>query len=263
MLIFCNICLVIIHHSESTIYGFCGHTFWYGPALRPKLLRNKATNKWPTSKEELSKIGNIRCNLNSSQEDLNYPQLYKQGASPPQALGHAVGLATKGTPSYLEHRDLAPHSKSFAQSLRDSTLTLAPSVGNSYSRDKKCKCCRSKEPNHPAARSSLERALRETNLRGCNSLGGCEKTGRTRKEQQAILEEAEKREKDRLEKLNNKTQTVMDHSSKTAESKDHTWRPSTVVTKAPGRDKSKHPFSSHILAEEIPKKFRYPVEIEP
>ncbi|MED6194859.1 hypothetical protein PIB30_032409 [Stylosanthes scabra] len=55
----------------------------------------------------------------------------------------------------------------------------------------------------------------------------------------------------------------MDHSSKTAESKDHTWRPSTVVTKAPRREKSKHPFSSHILAEELPKKFRYPVEIEP
>ncbi|MED6221531.1 hypothetical protein PIB30_055677 [Stylosanthes scabra] len=70
--------------------------------LKAQFLRNKAANKWPTSKEESSKIGNIRCNLNRSHEDLNYPQLYKQGASPPQALGHAVGLVTEGTSSYLE-----------------------------------------------------------------------------------------------------------------------------------------------------------------
>ncbi|MED6113805.1 hypothetical protein PIB30_074252 [Stylosanthes scabra] len=76
------------------------------------------------------------------------------------------------------------------------------------------------------------------------------------KKQQAILDEAERREKDILEKLSNKTQTMIDQSSKTAESKDHTWRPSTVVTKASGREKSKHPFSSHILAKELPKKFR-------
>ncbi|MED6189173.1 hypothetical protein PIB30_093255, partial [Stylosanthes scabra] len=56
---------------------------------------------------------------------------------------------------------------------------------------------------------------------------------------------------------------MIDHSSKTTESKDHTWRPSAVVTKAPGREKSKYSFSSHILAEELPKKFRYPVEIKP
>ncbi|MED6153313.1 hypothetical protein PIB30_100671 [Stylosanthes scabra] len=42
------------------------------------------------------------------------------------------------------------------------------------------------------------------------------------KKQQAILDEAERREKDRLEKLNNKTPTMIDHSSKTAESNDHT-----------------------------------------
>ncbi|MED6198549.1 hypothetical protein PIB30_067486, partial [Stylosanthes scabra] len=76
------------------------------------------------------------------------------------------------------------------------------------------------------------------------------------KRQQTILDEAEKREKDRLEKLeklNSKTQTVANHSSKTAESKDRTWRPSTVITRALGREGSRHPFSSHILAEEIPK----------
>ncbi|MED6176907.1 hypothetical protein PIB30_092848 [Stylosanthes scabra] len=116
------------------------------------------------------------------------------------ALGYTVELVTEGTSSYLEYRDLAPHSKSFGQSLRDLTLTLALSVGNSYSRDKKCsagdpserwttkyhstmreqptavtrsrlrKGSRSEEPNHPTARSSLERALREINSRGCNSL---------------------------------------------------------------------------------------------
>ncbi|MED6171662.1 hypothetical protein PIB30_042829 [Stylosanthes scabra] len=40
-------------------------------------------------------------------------------------LGYAVELVTEGTSSYLEYRDLVPHSKSFGQSLRDLTLTLA------------------------------------------------------------------------------------------------------------------------------------------
>ncbi|MED6213391.1 hypothetical protein PIB30_092777, partial [Stylosanthes scabra] len=52
-------------------------------------------------------------------------------------LGYAVELVTEDTSSYLEYRDLAPHSKSFGQSLSDLTLTLAPSVGNPYSRNKK------------------------------------------------------------------------------------------------------------------------------
>ncbi|MED6134495.1 hypothetical protein PIB30_037545 [Stylosanthes scabra] len=92
--------------------------------LEAQFLRNKAVNKWPTSKEESSKIGKIRYNFNRSHKDLNYPQLYKQGASPPQVLGYAVELVTEGTSSYLEYRDLAPHSKSFGQSLRDLTLTI-------------------------------------------------------------------------------------------------------------------------------------------
>ncbi|MED6126348.1 hypothetical protein PIB30_077587 [Stylosanthes scabra] len=113
-----------------------------------------------------------------------------------------------------------------------------------------------------ALRELLERQTREAAL----ASEDVRRAEELAKKQQAILDEAEKREKDRLEKLeklNSKTQTVADHSSKTAESKDHTWRPSTMVTKAPGREKSKHPFSSHILAEELPKKFRCPVEIEP
>ncbi|MED6172812.1 hypothetical protein PIB30_053405 [Stylosanthes scabra] len=113
-----------------------------------------------------------------------------------------------------------------------------------------------------ALRELLERQTREAAL----ASEAVKRAEELAKKQQAILDEAEKREKDRmekLEKLNSKTQTVADHSSKTTESKDHTWRPSTVVTKALGREKSKHPFSSHILAEELPKKFRYPMEIEP
>ncbi|MED6138297.1 hypothetical protein PIB30_072971 [Stylosanthes scabra] len=99
-------------------------------SLEAQFLRNKAANKWPTSKEESSKTGKIRCNLNRSHKDLNYPQLYKYRASPPQVLGYAIELNTEDTSSYLEYRDLAPHSKSLGQSLTDLTLTLASSVGN-------------------------------------------------------------------------------------------------------------------------------------
>ncbi|MED6189094.1 hypothetical protein PIB30_092394 [Stylosanthes scabra] len=112
-----------------------------------------------------------------------------------------------------------------------------------------------------ALREFLERQTREAAL-ASEAIRRVEELAR---KQQAILDEAEKREKDRLEKLeklNSKTQTAADHSSKTAESKDRKWRPSTVITRAPGREGNKHPFSAHILAEEIPKKFRYPVEIE-
>ncbi|MED6111316.1 hypothetical protein PIB30_051308 [Stylosanthes scabra] len=113
-----------------------------------------------------------------------------------------------------------------------------------------------------ALRELLERQTREAAL----ASEAVKRAEELTKKQQAILDEAEKREKDKLEKLeklNSKTQTVANHSSKTAESKDHTWRPSTAITRALGREGSRHPFSSHILAEEILKKFRYPVEIEP
>ncbi|MED6177402.1 hypothetical protein PIB30_097771 [Stylosanthes scabra] len=57
------------------------------------------------------------------------------------------------------------------------------------------------------------------------------------RKKQAILDEAEKREKDRQEKLNGRVLTLVDNDSKTAESKDHTWKPSTVVTKYPDERK--------------------------
>ncbi|MED6209374.1 hypothetical protein PIB30_054029 [Stylosanthes scabra] len=106
-----------------------------------------------------------------------------------------------------------------------------------------------------ALRELLERQTREAAL-ASEAVRRAEELAR---KQQAILDEAEKREKDRLEKLeklNSKTQTAADHSSKTAESRDRTWKPSTVITRAPRREGNKHPFSAHILAEEIPKKFR-------
>ncbi|MED6202201.1 hypothetical protein PIB30_102975, partial [Stylosanthes scabra] len=101
---------------------------------------------------------------------------------------------------------------SFGQSLSNPTLTLAPSVGNSYSRDRKHSASdlsgrwkeksqsttkreaktvpptnseegsRPEEPNHPATRNNLERALRETNSRSCNRLGSREKIRRAHKE---------------------------------------------------------------------------------
>ncbi|MED6186112.1 hypothetical protein PIB30_063651 [Stylosanthes scabra] len=42
-----------------------------------------------------------------------------------------------------------------------------------------------------------------------------------------------------------------------------TWKPSTIGTKLVGREKSKYSFSPEILAEELLKKFKYPLEIEP
>ncbi|MED6175208.1 hypothetical protein PIB30_076262, partial [Stylosanthes scabra] len=72
-----------------------------------------------------------------------------------------------------------------------------------------------------ALRELLERQTRETAL----ASEAVKRAEELAQKQQAILDEAEKREKDRLEKLekvNSKTQTVANHSNKTAESKDHT-----------------------------------------
>ncbi|MED6147750.1 hypothetical protein PIB30_046618 [Stylosanthes scabra] len=69
-----------------------------------------------------------------------------------------------------------------------------------------------------ALRELLERQTREAAI----ASGAVKRAEELAKKQQAILDEAERREKYRLEKLNNKTQTIMDHSSKMTESKDHT-----------------------------------------
>ncbi|MED6209696.1 hypothetical protein PIB30_057219 [Stylosanthes scabra] len=117
-----------------------------------KIPRKFITRKL-SPKASSSRVGAI------SHKDLNYPQVYKQGASLPQGthsltlltlfdlesnnlisgllglftsistpfstivLGYAIELVTEGTSSYLKYRDLAPHSKSFGQLLREPTLT--------------------------------------------------------------------------------------------------------------------------------------------
>ncbi|MED6136041.1 hypothetical protein PIB30_052303 [Stylosanthes scabra] len=96
-------------------------------------------------------------------------------------------------------------------------------------------------------RQSREAAIASEVVKRANELA---------KRQQAVLDEAERREKDKKEKLNGKAQTLADNDNKIAESTDHTWKPSTVVAKVSGQEKNKHLFSSHILAEELPKKFR-------
>ncbi|MED6183453.1 hypothetical protein PIB30_038055, partial [Stylosanthes scabra] len=122
---------------------------------------------------------------------------------------------------------------------------------------------RPKRSNHLATRSRLEGALREKTREATIATEAVKRAKELTRKQQAILDKAERREKDRQENLNGKAPTLADNDSETAESKDQTWKPSAVVTKLPGREKSKHPFSPHILAEELPKKFRYPIKIEP
>ncbi|MED6174903.1 hypothetical protein PIB30_073336 [Stylosanthes scabra] len=80
-----------------------------------------------------------------------------------------------------------------------------------------------------ALRELLERQTREAAI----ASEAVKRAEELAKRQQVVLDEAEKREKDRQEKLSSRIPTMVDHDSKTAESKDHTWRPSTVETKAP------------------------------
>ncbi|MED6222119.1 hypothetical protein PIB30_061344 [Stylosanthes scabra] len=105
----------------------------------------------PQGKRNHLKQERYNAIVNESPKDLNHSKLYKQGASPPQDT-HYLTLLTLF--------DLKPHNPisgllglfiftsipfyaivlgyaSFGQSLRNLTLTLAPSVGNSYSRDRK------------------------------------------------------------------------------------------------------------------------------
>ncbi|MED6148227.1 hypothetical protein PIB30_051061 [Stylosanthes scabra] len=43
----------------------------------------------------------------------------------------------------------------------------------------------------------------------------------------------------------------------------HTWKSLVVAENPPARENSKHPFSLAILSEELPKKFKYPTDMEP
>ncbi|MED6106737.1 hypothetical protein PIB30_007398 [Stylosanthes scabra] len=80
--------------------------------------------------------------------------------------------------------------------------------------------------------------------------------------QQALLEEAEKRDQELKEKLRNRL-TYSDEVEVVADSRSRTWKPSTVAGSPPARENNKHPFSLAILSEELPKKFKYPTDMEP
>ncbi|MED6123132.1 hypothetical protein PIB30_046391 [Stylosanthes scabra] len=67
-------------------------------------------------------------------------------------------------------------------------------------------------------RELLERQTREAAI-ASKAVKRAEEIAR---KQQAILDEAEKREKDRQEKMNGRAPTLVDNDSKTTESKDHT-----------------------------------------
>ncbi|MED6196518.1 hypothetical protein PIB30_048245 [Stylosanthes scabra] len=187
-----------------------------------------------------------------SQKDLNYPQLYKQGASPPQDYSPPqqplldYNSRPRRRVCHRRHTFLSqtsyldPLLKSFGQSLRIRPQHWRRLWGHSETEEQEAQASEIDQRNNTiqqleaALRELLERQTREAAL----ASKAVKRAEELTRKQQAILDEAEKREKDRLEKLeklNSKTQTAADHNSKTAESKDRTWRPSTVITRAPGK----------------------------
>ncbi|MED6112685.1 hypothetical protein PIB30_063817 [Stylosanthes scabra] len=80
--------------------------------------------------------------------------------------------------------------------------------------------------------------------------------------QQALLEEAEKRDQELKEKPRNRL-TYSDDDEVVVDSRSRTWKPSAVVGNPLARENNKHPFSLAILSEELPKKFKYPTDMEP
>ncbi|MED6204171.1 hypothetical protein PIB30_006587 [Stylosanthes scabra] len=54
-----------------------------------------------------------------------------------------------------------------------------------------------------------------------------------------------------------------DEGDETGDSRSRMWKPSTVIGKPPVKENSKHSFSLEILSKELPKKFKYPVDMEP
>ncbi|MED6152206.1 hypothetical protein PIB30_089660 [Stylosanthes scabra] len=75
--------------------------------------------------------------------------------------------------------------------------------------------------------------------------------------QQASLDEAEKRDQEFKQKLQNKP-SATDEDEGVGDSRSRTWKPSVVVGNQPARENIKHPFSLAILSKELPKKFKYP-----
>ncbi|MED6106648.1 hypothetical protein PIB30_006273 [Stylosanthes scabra] len=54
-----------------------------------------------------------------------------------------------------------------------------------------------------------------------------------------------------------------DEGDETGESRSRTWKPSTVIGKSPEKENSKHPSTLEVLSEELPMKFKYPMDKEP
>ncbi|MED6185997.1 hypothetical protein PIB30_062505, partial [Stylosanthes scabra] len=73
-----------------------------------------------------------------------------------------------------------------------------------------------------ALRELLERQIREAAI----ATEAVRRAKELAKKQQAILDEAEKRDKDRSERLNGKIPIPVDDDSRIANSQDRTWKPS-------------------------------------
>ncbi|MED6146866.1 hypothetical protein PIB30_038620 [Stylosanthes scabra] len=54
-----------------------------------------------------------------------------------------------------------------------------------------------------------------------------------------------------------------DEGDETGESRSRTWKPSTVIGKPPEKENNKHPSTLEVLSEELPMKFKYPMDKEP
>ncbi|MED6219596.1 hypothetical protein PIB30_037214 [Stylosanthes scabra] len=80
--------------------------------------------------------------------------------------------------------------------------------------------------------------------------------------QQTLLEEAEKRDQELKEKLRNRFSNI-DEDEGVADSRSRTWKPSVVAGNPPAKENNKHPFPLIIFSEELPKKFKYPTDLEP
>ncbi|MED6203985.1 hypothetical protein PIB30_004572 [Stylosanthes scabra] len=80
--------------------------------------------------------------------------------------------------------------------------------------------------------------------------------------QHALFEEAEKRDQELKQKLQNRL-SFIDEDEGVGDSRSRTWKPSTVAGSPPAKENNRHPFSLAILSEELPKKFKFPVDMEP
>ncbi|MED6217863.1 hypothetical protein PIB30_021504 [Stylosanthes scabra] len=109
-----------------------------------------------------------------------------------------------------------------------------------------------------ALRELLERQTREAEI----ATEAMKRAEAMAARQQALLEEAEKRDRELKNRLRNKL-TYSDDDEGVTESCSGTWKPSVVVENPPAKENSKHPFSLAILSEELPRKFKYPTDMEP